>query len=217
MPIANSKRQVPITPVQQTAQINTKKMKIQQVTSHKELAEKISKLNRAYLLIYKKGTEASDCSYNSLTKAHVEHEDIPVFTVDVNQVRDIHPVYGITSAPSLLVFEDGKFKNVVKGCNEPGFYTSLFENIIPEAGDNDKPQKRVTVYTTPSCTWCTTIKTYLRKNGIRYSEIDVSRDEAAAQEMVRRSGQQGVPQTDINGEIVVGFNKTRINRLLEIN
>ncbi|HDR52963.1 MAG TPA: NrdH-redoxin [Mariniphaga anaerophila] len=80
-----------------------------------------------------------------------------------------------------------------------------------------KSQKNVTVYTTPTCTWCNTIKRHLQEYGIRYREVDVSRDQKAAEEMVRRSGQQGVPQTDINGEIIVGFDKPRINRLLGIN
>ena len=196
--------------------LNKHTMAIQTIISHAELIEKIANLKRTFLLLYKKGSEASDCSLNSLTKAHTDHKKIPVFIADVNQVRDIHLVYGISSAPSLLVFEDEKYKNVVKGCNEPGFYAALFENVIPDIKNSDKPQKRVTVYTTPSCSWCNTVKTYLRKNGIRYTVIDVSRDEAAMQNMVRKSGQQGVPQTDIAGEIVVGFDKTRINRLLEI-
>ena len=84
------------------------------------------------------------------------------------------------------------------------------------ASDPEKPQKNVTVYTTPTCTWCGTIKTYLRKNGIRFREVDVSVDQAAAEAMVRKSGQQGVPQTDIEGQIVVGFDKAKINRLLGI-
>jgi glutaredoxin-like YruB-family protein len=192
-------------------------MDIISINSHQDLLEKTAGFKRAYVLIYKKGNEVSDCSYESLTKAHKDHGEIPVFIVDVNHVRDVHTEYGITSAPSLLVFEGGEYRNVVKGCNEPGFYASLFENIIPEVRADGKPQKRVTVYTTPTCTWCTTIKTYLRKNGIRYTEVDVSRDQNAAEEMVRKSGQQGVPQTDINGEIIVGFDKTKINRLLEIN
>ena len=53
-------------------------------------------------------------------------------------------------------------------------------------------------------------------NGITFTDIDVSRDEHAARMMVQRSGQQGVPQTDINGEIIVGFDKNRINKLLNI-
>ena len=57
----------------------------------------------------------------------------------------------------------------------------------------------------------------MRKNAIRFTDIDVSRDQAQAEELVRRSGQQGVPQTDIDGEFIVGFDKNRINKLLGIN
>jgi glutaredoxin-like YruB-family protein len=74
----------------------------------------------------------------------------------------------------------------------------------------------VTVYSTPSCSWCTTLKSYFKQNNIRFKDIDVSKDTRAAEEMVRKSGQQGVPQTDINGTMIVGFDKNRINQLLDI-
>ena len=60
------------------------------------------------------------------------------------------------------------------------------------------------------------MKNYLRKHGIRYSEIDVASDQNAAQNMVSKSGQQGVPQTEVNGEMVIGFDQAKLNRLLEI-
>jgi len=72
------------------------------------------------------------------------------------------------------------------------------------------------VYTTPTCTWCNTIKTYFKEKNINFTEINVAADPSRAEEMVRKSGQQGVPQTDINGQVVVGFDKQRINELLEI-
>nr|NQU92716.1 hypothetical protein [Bacteroidota bacterium] len=112
----------------------------------------------------------------------------------------------------------GEFQNVVKGCNNPDFYRSFFENTTySSSGDDGPKQPGVTVYSTPSCTWCNTLKTHLRKNKIRFTDIDVSRDQAIAEELVRKTGQQGVPQTDIGGEIIVGFDKARINRLLGIN
>ena len=137
---------------------------------------------------------------------------------DVNTVRDIHPVYNIDSVPTLIEIEKGELKNVVKGCHQKEYYQALFNHTAFEmkAAASDKPQKRVTVYSTPSCPWCTTLKNYLRKNGIRFSDVDVSRDARAAEEMVRRSGQQGVPQTDINGSMVIGFDQKKLNQLLEI-
>jgi glutaredoxin-like YruB-family protein len=75
-------------------------------------------------------------------------------------------------------------------------------------------QPRVIVFSTPNCPYCNMAKRYLRERGIRFRDVDVSRDPAAARDMVRRSGQQGVPVIDINGKIVVGFDRARINQLL---
>jgi glutaredoxin-like YruB-family protein len=88
---------------------------------------------------------------------------------------------------------------------------------VATIGGEEKPSKNVVVYTTPTCSWCTTVKRHLQENGIQYREINVAADQKAAEEMVRKSGQQGVPQTEINGQIVVGFDKTRINSLLGLN
>lgn len=79
-----------------------------------------------------------------------------------------------------------------------------------------KTQPSVILFTTPTCSWCRTVKQYLRKHEIRFKEVDITRDERAARDMVRRSGQQGVPVTLINNRPVVGFNKNEINRLLNI-
>lgn len=193
-------------------------MKGIEISSHVDLLDQIKDKERAFVLLYKKGSEQSECSLKNLNAVKEEKDRIDVLLADVTNVRDIHEKYGITSVPSMLEFVKGEFVNVLKGCHEPGFYKSLFENAIyaSKMANSDKPQKRVTVYTTPTCSWCTTIKTHLKKHGIRYTELDVSRDQNAAAEMQRKSGQMGVPQTDINGEMIVGFDKTRINRLLEI-
>ena len=75
---------------------------------------------------------------------------------------------------------------------------------------------QVTIYTTPTCVWCTRAKSYLTKNQISYVEKDVSRDRAAANEMVAKSRQMGVPVIDINGSVIIGFDQENINRLLDI-
>jgi len=75
----------------------------------------------------------------------------------------------------------------------------------------------VIIYTTPTCPWCQATKEYLRAREIDFEEIDVSADPAAAQEMIDKSGQMGTPVLDIDGEIIVGFNKPEIDRLLELN
>jgi glutaredoxin-like YruB-family protein len=77
-------------------------------------------------------------------------------------------------------------------------------------------QPRVIVFTSPSCSWCRTVKQHLKKHNITFKEVDVSRDPGAARDMVRRTGQQGVPVTLINNRPIVGFKKNEINRRLNI-
>ncbi len=77
----------------------------------------------------------------------------------------------------------------------------------------DKKQ-RILIFSTPTCSHCRTAKRYLQKKGISFKDIDVSRDKAAARDMVRRSGQQGVPVIDINGKIIVGFNRAKVDQML---
>ena len=73
----------------------------------------------------------------------------------------------------------------------------------------------VIVYTTPTCPYCHMVKQYLTQRRIPFVEKDVSVDQSAAMEMVRRTGQQGVPVTEINGQFVVGFDQPRLEHLLE--
>ncbi|HPE28897.1 MAG TPA: glutaredoxin domain-containing protein [Candidatus Mcinerneyibacteriales bacterium] len=72
----------------------------------------------------------------------------------------------------------------------------------------------ITIYSTPTCTYCKMVKSYLEQKKIAFTDFDVSRDQAKAQEMVRKSGQMGVPVVDINGKIIVGFNKPEIDKAL---
>ena len=74
--------------------------------------------------------------------------------------------------------------------------------------------KKVKIYSTPACPWCLRVKDFLRENNIVFEEADVASDQAAAQEMIQKSGQMGVPVVDIDGEIIVGFDKERIKSKL---
>lgn len=77
-----------------------------------------------------------------------------------------------------------------------------------------KPQPKVIVFSTPSCSYCNMAKQYFRQKNVRFTDIDVSRDQSAARDMVRRSGQMGVPVIDIGGKVIVGFNRPKIDQLL---
>jgi len=72
----------------------------------------------------------------------------------------------------------------------------------------------VTVYSTPTCSWCVAAKDHLKTNSIAFEDVDVATDMERAREMVEKSGQYGVPVIDIDGEIIVGFDRTRIDSLL---
>ncbi len=72
----------------------------------------------------------------------------------------------------------------------------------------------VTIYTTPTCTYCTQAKAYFRQKGVPYTEKDVSVDRQAAYEMVRMTQQQGVPVIRIGNEVIIGFDRRRIEKVL---
>lgn len=76
--------------------------------------------------------------------------------------------------------------------------------------------KSVKIYSTSSCPYCAMAKDFLKKNNIEFESIDVGIDEAAAKEMVDKSGQMGVPVIAIDGQIIVGFDKDAISKSLGI-
>jgi glutaredoxin-like YruB-family protein len=75
---------------------------------------------------------------------------------------------------------------------------------------------KVKVYSTPTCPYCHLVKEFLKENNIEFEDVNVSQNKEALSEMVEKSGQMGVPVIDIDGEIVVGFDKERITKLLNI-
>jgi glutaredoxin-like YruB-family protein len=70
----------------------------------------------------------------------------------------------------------------------------------------------IKVYSTETCPWCVRLKEYLKSKKIDFKEIDVSEDENALNEMMEKSGQMGVPQIEINGKMIVGFDKEAIDQ-----
>jgi len=74
----------------------------------------------------------------------------------------------------------------------------------------------VKVFSTKVCPYCVTLKEFLKQHNVEYEEIDVGEDEEGRKEMIEKSGQMGVPVLEINGQIVVGFDKVRILELLGI-
>lgn len=76
--------------------------------------------------------------------------------------------------------------------------------------------KKVIMYGTETCIWCAKTREFFKEHGVKYREIDVGNNIKAAQEMIKKSGQQGVPVIDIDGKIFVGFDEDNLRRLLKI-
>ena len=192
-------------------------METTSIHSFKDLETGVSTRERSFLLLYKSGADQSDCALERLQNIN-SVKSSKLFTADVSKVRDIHERLDITTAPSLVVFDKGEMVNIIKGCQTESAYNSILSGreIGGDTGKEPGKSKQVIVYTTPSCSWCNTLKTYLDQQGVRFREINVAADTSAAEAMVRKSRQQGVPQTEINGQMIVGFDKNRINQLLEI-
>ena len=74
--------------------------------------------------------------------------------------------------------------------------------------------KKVKIYSTPACPYCIRAKQFLKENNVIFEDIDVSTNQQAAEEMIQKSGQMGVPVLDIDGEIIVGFDKERVKQAL---
>lgn len=77
-------------------------------------------------------------------------------------------------------------------------------------------QPKVIVFSTPTCSFCVQAKRYFKEKNIRFTDVDVSRDQSAARDMLRRTGQMGVPVILINNTAIVGFDRNKINQLLNI-
>lgn len=75
---------------------------------------------------------------------------------------------------------------------------------------------RVKLYSMPICPYCDQVKEFLREHNIEFEEVDVQADEAAAKEMIQKSGQAAVPVIDVEGKIIVGFDHEKLSKVLDL-
>lgn len=158
-----------------------------------------------------------------------KHPRWPAYLVDVGRVRDVHGRFQVAQVPAVVLVEGGVVKKRLVGSATVAAYEAAFvtgetagspgSTAAPSNASEKaaRPARSVTVFTTQSCPWCVRVKNYLRQNQVNFKEVDVGRDPQAARELVRRTGQTGVPQLDINGSYVVGFDKAKIDRLLGLS
>ncbi|OHB20579.1 MAG: NrdH-redoxin [Parcubacteria group bacterium RIFCSPHIGHO2_02_FULL_48_10b] len=74
----------------------------------------------------------------------------------------------------------------------------------------------VKIYTTPTCVYCKMAKEFFKKNNVAYQEFDVAADMKAREDMIQKSGQLGVPVIDVDGKIIVGFDKAALAQALNL-
>jgi len=75
----------------------------------------------------------------------------------------------------------------------------------------------IKLYSTKFCPYCVSLKAFLEQNSISFKEVDVSEDQSAQDEMIKKSGQMTVPVLEIDGEMIVGFDREKICKILKIN
>jgi len=74
----------------------------------------------------------------------------------------------------------------------------------------------VKIYSTPTCPYCVMAKDFLKQNKVKFTEFDVSKDHKAAEEMVKKSGQYGVPVIEVDGKTIIGFDKEALKKALKL-
>ncbi|MBI2653619.1 glutathione S-transferase N-terminal domain-containing protein [Candidatus Woesearchaeota archaeon] len=88
--------------------------------------------------------------------------------------------------------------------------------VKSEHTTKSKKSTNVKIYTTTTCPWCMKTKEFLKAHNVKYQEVNVGEDEKARNEMFEKSGQFGVPVTDVNGTIIVGYDKEALKKALAL-
>ena len=191
---------------------------IEEIQDHNYLSSLIQRYpDFMMILFYTDSSEKSKQALVVLDSFHEKYPDVGLFRVNASKVKDIHTVYGIDSVPTLLTLRKGQPAEYILGIQSEDDYNRLLSGTKHVPKREGKGQRlKVLVYTSDSCPWCGRAKSYLRKNSIPFTEVNVSRNSSAAQDIFRRSGQMGTPQIDINGHIVIGFDQPKIDRFLGI-
>jgi len=168
------------------------------------------------LIFYADFSSTAKRARTELEKFSQENKEVPVYGIDVEKVKGVHKEFGVENVPTVVAVKRGKVSWRIEGAESAQLYSRILSetNFLPSKGGKKTVSHRVIVYTGPGCPHCAAAKAYLRSRGIGFREVDIGRDQHAAQRLVQRSGQMGVPQIDIDGHIVVGNNRARIDKLL---
>ncbi len=194
-------------------------MSIQTINSADELTQSLAAVAGPAIVAFFGDFSAASKKAQPVFESCCKENGHQAFMVDVAKVKGLHKQYGVDSVPTVVLIEKGEVRQRIVGPQTQAFYARALLNIgeAPKRSNTDgKKEKkhRVVVYVSNSCPWCTKVKNYLRRRKVRFSEINVSNDEKAAQSLMARTGQSGVPQLDIDGQYIVGFDQPKIDKLL---
>lgn len=171
----------------------------------------------AFLIDQNQGSSAARIA---LEQALASNPGARAYVVDARDVRNVSGRFQVTAVPTVLRVRGRETLERLVGPKSPGTYAALMKPKPRSTNHNQtKPnsQASVKLYVTNTCPWCRKLESYLDRRGVRYTKLNVSTDVVAAHAMVRKSGQQGVPQAEIDGIMVVGFDKARIDQLLGLS
>lgn len=197
-------------------------MALERMDDAPRLLERVGSVDRTAVVgFFGDFSEASRKALPEFERACSEHPDEAAILVDAAKVPEANARLGVSSVPTVLVVKGGRVLQKIVGAQSAAFYGRALFGGAATSPDQPKgearPAHRVVIYTSDTCHFCTLAKAHLRKHAVPFQEINVSRNEQAAQRMVAKSGQQGVPQLDIDGRVVVGFDKARIDALLGLS
>lgn len=180
--------------------------------------EHIRKENGGFFILMFWGdfSEAAQRALREMEELSAEYGKAAIYALDVKKVKGVHKDYGVGSVPTVVAVKNGDLVRSIEGVESARFYATQLLGAAPShvAVPKKKKAPKVIVYTSPGCPACGRLKDHLRKKGVSFRSIDISRDEKAAKDLLRRSGQRAVPQTDINGHLIVGFDQQKIDMFL---
>jgi len=190
---------------------------IEWIKDYKHLGQMQEKHKEFLILVfYGNFSSVSKRALAELENFSKENKEVPIYVIDVEKVKGVHKQFGVENVPTVLALEKEKITRRIEGVESAQFYTRILygANSLPYKSGKKAVSHRVVVYSGPGCPACGTAKAYLRRRGINFRVVDIARDQHAAERLVRRSGQMAVPQIDIDGHLIVGFDQAKIDRLL---
>jgi len=168
------------------------------------------------LLFHANFSSASKRALAEIEQFNRGNEEMPVYIIDVEKAKGVHKQFSVENVPTVLALKKDKVIRRIEGVESAQFYARVLSGAAPSRLKKGKKSvsHNVIVYSGASCPACGFAKNHLRQRGIRFREIDISRDPHAAERLVQRTGRMAVPQIFIDGHLVVGFDQAKIDKLL---